>query len=327
MVDIQQRNPSDPSPPKLPRRLRFSLKALLVAMALFSLWLGYITHRARQQKQAVAAITEVGGRLSFAHQRMPNDKDGARSYDREIEPPVPRWIVNAVGVDYFRSVDSVSLVDAPVSDQWLAQLDKLPSLISLTLRRTNVTGPGVAQLRWLRNLEQLDIEGMHDVTDETLRSIGQCRRLEQLSLYNCPAITDVGLQYLAPLVKMEQLVLSNSQVTDAGVVHLAGMSKLRMLQLGGTHVTDESPALLGTLKELYWLDLRGTQVTDKGLRHLEGLTKLWQLALWDTQATQAGADRLEAKLPNLKLLAVGPEPITQAPSPFPPRRGRGRGTR
>jgi hypothetical protein len=42
------------------RRLRFSLKTLLVIIAVFSLWLGYTSHRARQQKQVVHAILSAG---------------------------------------------------------------------------------------------------------------------------------------------------------------------------------------------------------------------------------------------------------------------------
>jgi hypothetical protein len=271
-------------------------------MALLSLWLGYTTHRARQQRQVVDAILAVGGEVRFIHERQDDGLGGSRAYDPKLQPNVPTWLLTTLGPDYFRKVISVSLVDAPVTDDWLAQVDKLPSPDALSLRRTNVTGQGIARLRRLSQLEQLVIPAMANVTDETLRAIGKASNMEYLVLTDCGSITDQGLQ------------------------HLSQMTELKTLMLGGTNVTDEGLAHLAHLKELYWLSLSGTKVSDAGLHHLEGLTKLQHLVLWDTQVTPEAAKRLQSQLPSLRRPAIGLEPKARAPSPLPmrPERGRGR---
>jgi hypothetical protein len=289
-------------------RLRYSLKTLLLLATVVSLWLGYITHRAKQQKQVVEEILSSGGRVTFAHERMENRADGARMYDPSLQPNVPRWLVRTLGPDYFRKVDSVSIINAPVTDDWLAQLDKLPALDAVTLRGTNVTANGIARLRRLSQLEQLDLQRMTSVTDETLRSIGAALELTHLNLDGCHLVTDEGVQYLAPLTQLKSLLLSHSRITDAGLAHLSRMTKLNSLYLGGTKITDDGLAHLAHLKELYWLDLRGTKVTDAGLQHLLGLTKLWQLVLWDTNVTPEAADRFQAQHSGLSLIPTGPAP-------------------
>jgi hypothetical protein len=266
--------------------------------------------------------------VAFAHEREADHPAGGRTYGSKPLPNVPQWLVTSVGPDYFRKVESVSVVNAPVTDDWLNNLDKLPELESLLLRGTNATGDGIARLGVLRSLQRLDIKSMAGVNDRTLEVIGECADLSSLTLWDCREITDAGVAHLAPLVKLEQLNLSGSQLTDAGMVHLSGMTKMRMLNIEKAQVTDQGLKHLANMKEMYWLDLRGTGVTDEGLRHLEGMTKLWQLVLWDTKVTQAGAARIKAALPGLKLLPIGPQPAPSAPlpSPFPSARGR-RGAR
>jgi hypothetical protein len=313
--------------PAIWRRLRFSLKTLLIVVTLLALWLGYTAHRARQQEQVVEAILDVGGRVTFAHQRGEDHKDGARTYDTRKEPNAPSWLVTTIGADYFRKVDSISLVNVPVTDEWLEQLGKLSSLDSLLLRNTNITGKGVARLHLLPKLEVLNVQGMTAVNDVTLRTISNGTRLKSLNFHDCKDITDAGVACLAPLNNLERLDLSTTQVTDAGLAHLSRMSEMRLLSLANTRVTDEGLRHIANMKHLYWLDLRGTQISDDGLQYLSELKKLEQLILWDTQVTTEGAERIRAALPAVRGLAVGTEPTRPAPSAFPNSPGRGRGRR
>lgn len=83
-----------------PRRwMRFSLRALLIAIAIVGVWLGLESSRARKQKRAVATIESLGGRLGFDFQL---DRQG--SWKVDPRPSAPDWLIKAIGDDYFRRV-------------------------------------------------------------------------------------------------------------------------------------------------------------------------------------------------------------------------------
>ena len=56
------------------------------------------------------------------------------------------------------------------------------------------------------------------------------------------------------------------------------------------------------MTELEALGLGGTQITDVGLICLEGFTKLKGLLLADTMVTGAGVAKLEAALPECRII-------------------------
>ncbi len=65
-----------------PRRrfFRYSLRTLMIVVAVFCVWLGFTAKRARDQRLAVEAIRAVHGGISFQHQ-----------LDR-TDPPGPEWL-------------------------------------------------------------------------------------------------------------------------------------------------------------------------------------------------------------------------------------------
>jgi hypothetical protein len=55
---------SGPSPKKS-RRLRLSIRAMLVLVLAFGTFLGWLSHRARVQRIAVATIERAGGKVYY----------------------------------------------------------------------------------------------------------------------------------------------------------------------------------------------------------------------------------------------------------------------
>jgi hypothetical protein len=53
------------------RWLRFSLRGLLLIVAIFCVWLGIKVNAARRQAEAVAAILKAGGTVNFDYQMIP----------------------------------------------------------------------------------------------------------------------------------------------------------------------------------------------------------------------------------------------------------------
>jgi hypothetical protein len=56
------------------------------------------------------------------------------------------------------------------------------------------------------------------------------------------------------------------------------------------------------MTDLEFLHLGSTAISDEGLVHLEPLTKLKELYVTRTAVTQEGVKRLQAKLPNTKIV-------------------------
>ena len=138
-------------------------------------------------------------------------------------------------------VRAVSTNDA--SDATLAALKGLPELRHLYLANSrHITDGGLAHLRELPNLKELDLRGT-PITDAGLMLLGGLHQLRSLCLRHC-RVSDAGLAHLRELAELRVLDLQGTQVTDAGLVHLRGMVGLRILDLKDTAVTGAGIAAL-----------------------------------------------------------------------------------
>jgi hypothetical protein len=175
--------------PKPRRRwLQFSLRTLMVLMLLISVPLGWLAFKMRQateQRAVVRQIEELGGTAVHCGQFEPLEK---------WPPRVPSWLLNALGDDFFRTINYVALCGSKVTDAELVRLRALPQLRSLYLRGSQVTDAGLVCLPGLT-------------------------RLEELSLANT-RVSDAGLTHLRALTQLRTVNLRNTQVTDAGVAEL-----------------------------------------------------------------------------------------------------------
>src|SRR5438270_12939655 len=89
-----------PSPKSWRRRLRLSVRALMGLVLITGGVLGWVIHRARVQREAVAAIRRADGSVIYYHQ--------SRSRSSGM-PWWPRWAAEILGIDYFDNVKSVFL--------------------------------------------------------------------------------------------------------------------------------------------------------------------------------------------------------------------------
>src|SRR5687768_8422684 len=106
--------------PCRPRRfLRFSLRGLLVLVAVCSVWLGIAFHRAREQSQAVAAIQASGGFVYYDYHIVDDAPEPS------LTSTVPGWLLENLGIDFFHDVVDVTF-DEKTSEDDLAVLECLP---------------------------------------------------------------------------------------------------------------------------------------------------------------------------------------------------------
>ena len=159
-------------------RLRFSLKWMLLIVTVICIWLGMTAYQASRQRKAVAAILQLGGRVSYAHQW-----DYSGRFGKEIkgaEPPGPAWLRKLIGDDYFVEVTYVTH-GRRVTDDLLNHIAAFDELKGLYLVGSSVTDQGVKCLRGLRELRWLHLGGT-EITDAALIPIRELTRLETLDL-------------------------------------------------------------------------------------------------------------------------------------------------
>jgi hypothetical protein len=289
------------------RFFQFGLRTLLIAMTVFSVWLGIYVHRVRQQKAAVKAIREYGGWVHYDFQEAPPQ---SLKFDAQAEPKLPAWLVQALGDDFFFDVIEVNLVynddsgkredNRNISGDVLRHLQALPELRQLLLYKGQATDEGLKFVGAQTKLERILMWDASEVTDAGVAHLASLVSLKKIHLSNS-RITDDSLRTLALLPALETMSLQGNRFTNAGLAHLKGNDRLRALWLGlgDTHITDAGMPYLAYLRNLEQLDLQKTKVTSKGLAHLTRLKKLTWLLL--TGGGGVDTRDFERALPNCKV--------------------------
>jgi hypothetical protein len=279
----------------------------MLLVLVFGVWLGWRVNKAREQREAVAAVANYGGWVHYDHEFV-NGKltPGGK-------PWASRWLRRAVGDEYFQEVRQVSLVyddstgkrydatNVKACDDVLARVSGLAGLKVLMLKETQATDEGLRHIGDATGLEELFIWDAVSVTDAGVAHLAGLGRLKNVHISKSK-ITDESLALLSGLPRMEKLSLQDSHFSDAGLARLRGKERLKQLAigLGDFRVTDAGVAALRGCEALEVLDLQGSNVTDQGLEHLRGLTKLKALWLSGTGVTDKGIERLRKAMPALK---------------------------
>ncbi|MBM4072984.1 MAG: hypothetical protein FJ271_29270 [Planctomycetes bacterium] len=173
--------------------------------------------------------------------------------------------------------------------QVLNAADKVPpgniSIKAINLAKTGVTDAGLAKLRSLNTLQDLQL-GDTTIGDTGLEHVGEVKSLRDLML-NGTRILDQGLHHLKtlPLVHID---LSDTRIGDHGLELLQGHDLMESLALVGTKITDDGLRFLSGMKNLRILDLSRTNISDAGLVHLKSLSDLEQIELFESKVRGDG---------------------------------------
>jgi mono/diheme cytochrome c family protein len=109
--------------------------------------------------------------------------------------------------------------------------------VNLRPQGESVTDESIAPLKDVGSLVEARLGGTK-VTDEGLAALEKLTHLQVLGL-ELTAVTDKGVARLKGLTNLTYLNLYGTSVTDAALEHLAGMKHLRNLYLWQTQVTPE----------------------------------------------------------------------------------------
>ena len=310
-----------PKNPSLVKRrwYQFSLRTLLLLVAIVAVgcgWLGRKIEQKRQERAAVQVIRALGAEVYYDYQVV-----GRGQPPRE--PDGPRWLRDLLGDDFLAHVDAVELPQQgagavlanlksltrlrvlnasgdELTDASLVPLNELTELQELGLwGADNVTDRGIANLRGLHQLRKLHLCRAH-LTDAGLENLDGLNQLEELDLTYTKIAGD-GLRHLKGLTLLKVLNLSQTDVGDAAVVQIKSLPRLVRLDLGATKITDIASRDLSRLTQLEYLNLTLTRITDASLVKLESLSQLRQLWLVATDVSDAGAHELQRRLPNCEI--------------------------
>jgi hypothetical protein len=143
---------------------RFGVRGLLASVLVIGGPLGWLAHRARVQREAVAAIEQASGSLIY---------DWQLNHD---EPWWPRWLGDFLGGEH---LDHIAIVNIRSGDAMLVHVERLDCLERLSLDGSLVSDSGLMHLEEWTRLRWLNLRAtkVGDAEVDQLRRLTEPRRL------------------------------------------------------------------------------------------------------------------------------------------------------
>jgi len=164
------------------RPFSFSLRAILLLVALLAGWLAIQVHVAQIHRTVAERVRELGGDIRYEHE------DNSYSSSDE-ESKLTAILRQRLGGGYGDDVNMVAVHGESVTDEDVRLFARLTSYRWLSFYDTSVTDEGLSHINDMVDLVWLGLDGSQ--------------------------VTDNGLEHLPPNLK--NLTLANRPITDAGV--------------------------------------------------------------------------------------------------------------
>ena len=260
-------------PMRLPR-VRFTVRRMMIAMAVFGGGLGWYLTGVRAQRDAVAEIRHLGGYVWYEYGApYPIDRHTATL------PRLKHWAGGLIGPDFVANVGGVEvphLVGAAGAidraNRCMFYVSKLKHVESVSLSGWPVTDDGLLHAEPIVDLQYFDLSGTR-VTDVGVKNLRKYENLVSLGLQRV-RVTDAGLSSLSGLKKLTELSLAGTDVTDAGLTSLHGHPSLKELEVCDTKVTDKGVVNLLRKTSLNTIHLSRSQLTNYLVNNLREFGEL-----------------------------------------------------
>jgi Leucine Rich Repeat (LRR) protein len=175
------------------RRFRFSLRGMLVGIAVFALWLGVIgVDLLRWGRQVTAVVQLYGQGVVLPSATLMSPFNDMTDVDVLADSGVSALCDHAGS---FADLQWAEFRGGGVTDAGLeraAELGRFPKLRSVAFTNCNITDAGLERL-------------------------AEWKALEVVAVHGCGKITDVGLQYLVDLPNLQRVELDGTNVTEQGI--------------------------------------------------------------------------------------------------------------
>jgi hypothetical protein len=319
------------------RRFQFSLRTLMLAVAVCAIPLAWIKRKMDQADQQRAVVERILANPGLGSTTTIFYEGGGATFGIAQPSSLQFWLGKYLPRDL---VFSVVLVNADVAK--LPDIKAFSNLSHLTLsaKSRGVNDDDLEIVASMTNVRYLTIggEGHENVITDAGIKLLAARSLTELLLSNCPKITDEGIQSLRdqPLLNslycdsdqltdgaleivkhlqyLTDLKITSNRITDDGVLRLYQLTyaeNFKRLHLSSTHITGVSARAISTSLSLYDLKL-GTELHDPDLEDIARLSRLTMLDLnGNSHLTDAGIIKLGA-LKNLPFLMLKGTQLTDA---------------
>ncbi len=302
-----------------------SIRGMLLLVLAIALWLGWVVHKARQQREAVAALQKFGGFVHYDWEfalgpvKVPQGNlmwmPSWGKFTPGGKPWAPDWMRRAIGDEYFQSIAHVSLyvdITKQVADSTWVNIgpadDALRKLTTQTRVRTlqiggdQVTDENLSYVGQMTGLEELSIEWAFHLTDKGFLQLSGLKRLRILDVGRSK-MTDASLAAIGKLTNLEELRIGGAGFSDRGLAQLKGLSRLKYLSLGegNQQITDAGFEFLKSMKELEQIDLGSWHVSDGGIAKLRELKSLKTGFIGRSEDQGDRRKRLQGLLPRVKI--------------------------
>ena len=227
--------------PRRRRRLpRVSLRLLLVAVTLCSIWFARVASTTKRQKDAVAVISQHGGRVIYSVEVDSLDTMSS------IRSRLLMAAVKHVDLDLILPVTEVRsrYLEAPslqrgakyAPSSIVDALPDLPSIQTLHLTHTEIRNVDLASLSHLADLRRLDLSmtRLHEAELSSIESLD----LVHLDLSRT-RVDDEGLKSLAKMNNLETLNLTRTKVTGHGLRYIQSLPGLKTLRIERSLVSSD----------------------------------------------------------------------------------------
>ncbi|MBI1923107.1 hypothetical protein HYR99_02540 [Candidatus Poribacteria bacterium] len=135
-----------------------------------------------------------------------------------------------------------------LSDEALAHIGKLTSLMYLHLHDGELTDAGMKHLVNLKDLRLLVLGANRAITDAGLAEVVKLKNLEDLRI-SYTQVTDTGMKMLQMLPHLQALRIINTPVTDEGIRHLTPIKGLTELYINYPENKQVTPEAIAELQK------------------------------------------------------------------------------
>jgi hypothetical protein len=266
------------SPKPRRRWFQISLRTLMLLVVVASLpfaWGSYKIREARKRREAVDIIRQLGAKIEI----QTKGPDWARRiFGDELFTDATTFEAKQYGgaevtdrsMSYFglfSRLRYVNLCRTGVTDAGLLHLRNAPELDSLYLLDDPISDAGLVYVPRFTELQYLTLEGTR-ITDAGMMHLRGLAKLRSLNLRKTK-VSDTGLAHLTELRSLVLLELDDTRVTNAGLIHLQNLPELQCIYLCRTEVTDDGLNHLAKIPRLDAVFVIGTKVTSTGAKELK----------------------------------------------------------
>jgi hypothetical protein len=284
------------------KRLRFTLRSLLLLVMVAAVACGYGAHLWRQKERERRAESFLSSR--------------SVGMSRTTSWQPPRWLGQWIGSDLFTRVESVQIWH--FQDEWMPYVADLRHVRGVHIKGGALTDAGIAHLSSLSKISDLYVDA--PLGDELLENLRQCQlqrlvlrntdirgdglvhldrsRLKILALDRSP-IADEGLRQVGQMKQLRALFINAIEAGEEGLSQLRQLDQLETLCLINLPLADEAFAHLPpNVQTLY---LRGLPISDGALEHLVQYEQLRQVQFIYTDVSPEGANWMQTQRPDLRV--------------------------